>query len=101
MEELRIKEILKFKGLTMLDLSNILMINRVTLSNSLNGNPTLETLKKIASALEVNLSELFINCDKRDILGYIEYKNEIHKIQSIQDLENTYLRLKSELESKD
>jgi len=100
-EELRIKEILKFKGLTMLDLSNILMINRVTLSNSLNGNPTLETLKKIASALEVNLSELFINCDKRDILGYIEYKNEIHKIQSIQDLENTYLRLKSELESKD
>ena len=85
----------------MLDLSNILMINRVTLSNSLNGNPTLETLKKIASALEVNLSELFINCDKRDILGYIEYKNEIHKIQSIQDLENTYLRLKSELESKD
>lgn len=56
---LRIKEILKSKKLTINDLANLMNINRVTLSNSINGNPTLDTLHKIATHLEVNLSELF------------------------------------------
>ena len=34
-------------------------INRVNLSNMVNGNPTVETLNKIADALGVAVTELF------------------------------------------
>lgn len=34
-------------------------INRVNLSNMVNGNPTVETLNKIADALNVPVTELF------------------------------------------
>ena len=34
-------------------------INRVTLSNMINGNPTVSTLSKIAESLNVPVSELF------------------------------------------
>jgi len=57
--ELRIKEIIKEKGTTIQSIADAIGVNRVTLSNSINGNPTLETLNKIADALGVSVTELF------------------------------------------
>lgn len=57
--ELRIKEIIKEKGYTIKSLSEKMNINRVNLSNMINGNPTVETLEKIADALNVPITELF------------------------------------------
>lgn len=57
--ELRIKEIIKEKGYTIKSLSEKMNINRVNLSNMINGNPTVETLEKIANALDVPITELF------------------------------------------
>lgn len=57
--ELRIKEIIKEKGYTIKSLSEKMNINRVNLSNMINGNPTVETLEKIAIALDVPITELF------------------------------------------
>ena len=57
--ELRIKEIIKEKGYTIKSLSDKMNINRVNLSNMINGNPTLDTLEKIANALDVPITELF------------------------------------------
>lgn len=57
--ELRIKELIKEKGTTIQSIAALIGVNRVTLSNSINGNPTLETLEKIASALGVPVTELF------------------------------------------
>lgn len=56
---LKIKELAKSKGLTLNDLANKMGINRVTLSNMINGNPTVSTLSKIAESLNVPVSELF------------------------------------------
>lgn len=56
---LRIKEVIKERGTTITDLSEKMGINRVNLSNMVNGNPTYETLEKIAAALGVNIAELF------------------------------------------
>lgn len=56
---LRIKEIAKEKGVTLEVLSNKIGVNRVTLSRTINGNPTVDTLQKIADALEVSVRELF------------------------------------------
>ena len=84
MEKLRIKELLKLRGMTMLQLADKLDINRVNLSSSINGNPTIATLEKIANILEVNLSELFAKPIVKNVVsGYLEYNGEIYKIESI------------------
>ena len=56
---LRIKEIIKEKGLTVQAVADIMKINRVTLTNHINGNPSVKILQKIADALQVDIVELF------------------------------------------
>ena len=56
---LRVKELCKEKHLTQKELSERIGIAEISLSRSINGNPTLETLEKIAAALGVEVSELF------------------------------------------
>lgn len=81
--DLRVKEILKSKGMNLQDLADKMGIHRVSLSKSINGNPTLETLRAIANSLDVDLIELFKSTDKwqafytelegkRDLAGYIK-----------------------------
>lgn len=57
--DLRIKEVIKEKGMTITELADKMGINRVNLSNMVNGNPTVETLNKIALALNVPVTKLF------------------------------------------
>lgn len=56
---MRIKELLKQKGITAKELAAKLNLSEGALSQSLNGNPTLERLNQIASALGVSVAELF------------------------------------------
>lgn len=56
---MRIKEVIQEKGLTINKIAELMGVNRVSLSNTINGNPTVETLQKIATALDVPVSELF------------------------------------------
>lgn len=71
---LRVKEICKNQGITIGDLADKMDIKRESLSRAINGNPTLETLSKIAIALDVPISNLFddgssdafINCPNCD-----------------------------------
>lgn len=60
MAKLRIKEILKEKGMTMDNLKNRMGMNNLSaLSQSVNGNPTLERIGEFAAALGVPITELF------------------------------------------
>jgi lambda repressor-like predicted transcriptional regulator len=56
---LRIKEVAKSKGMTMAQIAEKIGITPITLSQSLNGNPTLSRLQEVADALGVDVSELF------------------------------------------
>ena len=56
---LRIKEILKEKGMTQKELAKKMGVAEMSVSKSINGNPGLSTLEKIAEALGVDVSELF------------------------------------------
>ena len=69
--EYRIKELLKDRGLTLSELSEQIGMKSANLSVALGekGNPTITTLERIASALNVPITELFdqpttdiINC---------------------------------------
>lgn len=56
---LRIKEVIKEKGTSVQELSEKMGISRVGLSQHINGNPSVEVLERIATALEVPTTTLF------------------------------------------
>lgn len=92
---LRIKEIAKQKGMTMEDLAERLGINRVSLSRNINGNPTMETLNKIADALGVNIRDLFANDDSgQSVSGFVKIDGQIYEIDSVEGLERLLSKLK-------
>lgn len=69
---LKIKDVAKSKGMTMAQIAERLGINPITLSQSLNGNPTLSRLTEVANVLGVDVSELFVQPrGKQDIHGCI------------------------------
>lgn len=78
--EFRLKEILSQKGITLKDFANTSGISQSNLSNYINGNisPTLDTLKKIASHLGIDLVELFK--EKEDVELFARYKGEVFAI---------------------
>lgn len=58
--DFRIKELCKEKGLLFKELAQQLGITDVGLRQSLQGNPTIGTLEKIAAVLGVSIPELFV-----------------------------------------
>lgn len=56
---MRIKEVLKEKGVTAKELAVRIGVSQPAMSFAINGNPTAETLTKIASALGVSVGDLF------------------------------------------
>ena len=59
--ESRIKELLKERGITISNLAEQIGTTQTSLSRAVgeNGNPTYDTLNKIAKVLDVDMSELF------------------------------------------
>lgn len=56
---LRIKELIKSKGMTIEEAADKIGISRSGLNQHIAGNPSVETLERIASALEVPVTDLF------------------------------------------
>ena len=82
--KLRILEICKQVGITQKELAERIGLSAVGLSKAINGNPTKDTLEKIASALNVKITELFE--EPTNINGYIELDGTIHKVTSKEDI---------------
>lgn len=74
--EFRITEILKGRRMTQTDLADRIGISRVGLSKAINGNTTIATLRKIATALDVSVSELFEK--KGDFVAFIRRQGKTH-----------------------
>lgn len=60
-------------------------IMEASLSRSLNGNPTLETLEKIAKALDVSIKSLFSN--PADVEGFILLHGKAYHFNSEEELQ--------------
>lgn len=78
--ELRLKDILRQKGITLKDFSVQSGISQSNLSNYINGNisPTLDTLNRIASNLNINIVELFN--EKDDVEFYVKFNGVLYPI---------------------
>ena len=59
-------------------------IARVNLTKTINGNPTVETLKKIADVLNVSIVELFE--PQSDFTALISNKGELKQFNSVDEL---------------
>ena len=88
MELLRIKDLLRERGVTSKDLAERLEVTPATVSNINNGNhfPKPELLKKIAEVLNVDIRELFYSTKDSDLNGFVEYKGEVFRIKNPEDL---------------
>ena len=82
--KLRILDICKQVGITQKELAERIGLSAVGLSKAINGNPTKDTLEKIASALNVKITELFE--EPTNINGYIELDGTIHKVTIKEDI---------------
>ncbi|KXT43051.1 helix-turn-helix domain-containing protein, partial [Bacteroides intestinalis] len=78
----------KEKGITVSQLAEKMGIKQESLSRAINGNPTLETLEKIANALGVDISELFAPSSSGGIIGVIRIGDTNYNINSVPDLSN-------------
>ena len=82
--KLRILDICKQAGITQKELAERIGLSAVGLSKAINGNPTKDTLEKIANALNVRITELFDEPTNQN--GYIELDGTIHKVSSKEDI---------------
>ncbi len=77
---IRLKEILSHRGITLKEFAASSGISQSNLSNYINGNisPTLDTLNRIASHLNIDLTELFK--EKVDVELYAKVNGEMFEI---------------------
>lgn len=93
---LKVKAICKQKGITMKELAEKMDVAPEVISRMLseNGNPTLSSLKSIATALNVEVYELFDDFDSGELVrGYLEVEGEIFRISNFRDLQTVYKKL--------
>lgn len=91
----RIKELCQEQGITQKELAEKMGITNISLNKTLRGEyPQLQTLEKIATVLNIPISDLFKKNDSgEDVNGYIKAKGTVYEIHSFDDLEKV-LRLK-------
>ena len=82
MTKLRVKQIVKQKGLTLAKVAEMLEIHPVNLTSALNGNPTLATLERIAKVLEVDVVDLIERENNHTINGFIKIDGDVLEIVS-------------------
>lgn len=100
-----IKSIIKEKGYTIQDVAKKMGVNRVTLTLTLQGNPTYKKLKEIADAIGCDIVDFFrdevSNLNTRqikenDLTALIHYKGDFYKASTIEELK----KIVAEIEKK-
>jgi transcriptional regulator with XRE-family HTH domain len=89
--ELRVKEILKERGIKMKDFAKLMEIAPETLTRAIKGNPQYSTLKSIADFLNVPVKELFKSDDiqlaTQEVHGCIFMDNQAFVFNSRRELD--------------
>ena len=89
--ELRVKEILKERGMKMYELAETMGIAPESLTRALQRNPQYTTLKTIADTLGVSVRDLFKGNDTQasnnEMRGCIFYNGEMHTFNSREEIE--------------
>lgn len=84
----RIKELCQSKGFTQKELADKMGISDISLNKTLRGDyPQLQSLERIANALDIDISELFVrNAPDSEVNGYVKVKGTLYEVHSFEDL---------------
>ena len=91
---LRIKELLKQKGITQIELAKKIGITPSALLQSITGNTSVSRLKELADALNVSIGELFESTSKKELTALVSYKGEFFKANTLEELEEVVSKIK-------
>ena len=80
-----VRRICKERGKQMKDLAADMGIDPASLTRALNGNARLDTIEKIATALDVSIKSLFEPLD--DVEGYIRIGERVYQFNSRKELD--------------
>lgn len=80
---LRVKEVIKEKGLTSIEVAERMGISQSSLSRALNNNTTVEMLQKIADAIGCDIADFFV---KESEIIQVIIKNKLHTFYSMAEL---------------
>ena len=92
-----IKSIIKEKGYTIQDVAKKMGVNRVTLTLTLQGNPTYKKLKEIADAIDCDIVDFFRDevsnlsthqIKEEELTALINHKGNFYKANTIAELRN-------------
>lgn len=74
------------KGIKRNDLAKRMDVAPSVLSRMLNGNPSFDSINKIAEALQVPLAEIFSDRPYDEVEGYITIKGKTYQFKSYTEL---------------
>lgn len=84
--KLKVEEVLNRKGISIAELARRVNVSRSSMHNTIkNGNPNLETLGKIADALDVDVVDLF-EANRGDFIALIDYNGQLYRFDNIEAL---------------
>ncbi|MCM0717368.1 helix-turn-helix transcriptional regulator [Parabacteroides sp. W1-Q-101] len=96
----RIKEILKEKGMSVVQLADALNISRQALSKQIGGKMLVETAERIATALDVPLWQLFASPEdvagKEELTALIRYRGQLYHADNIKELKDVIHKIEGQ-----
>ncbi|MCK0199128.1 helix-turn-helix domain-containing protein [Ornithobacterium rhinotracheale] len=80
----RIKQIIKQKGLTSIEVAKQLNVTRESFSKTINGNPTISSLQSIANVLGCEVGDFFTTSEPI----ILKFKDDLHTFYSLEELKS-------------
>ena len=94
-----IKKTIKDKGYTISLVAEKMGINRVTLTNMISGNPTYNTMSRVAEAIGCSVVDFFsdemTDDDKTDFAAFIRYNGIHYTADTLEEFEKVVEEIKS------
>lgn len=92
-----IKKTIKDKGYTISLVAEKMGINRVTLTNMISGNPTYNTMSRVAEAIGCSVVDFFSDerTDKTDFAAFIRFKGIHYTADSLEEFNTIVEEIKS------
>lgn len=93
---MRISKVIKEHGFTIQQVADTIGLQRSSLANTIGGNPTVETMRKIADAIGCNIAEFFADESKeKNLTALVDYKGTLYRADSIGELEMVVEKIKT------
>lgn len=81
-----VKRLCKQQGKHLKDLATAMDMDASSLTRAMNGNARLDTIKKIANALKINIKSLFEPLNEEAVEGFIKIRGNIYQFHSREEL---------------